>query len=226
MDSLGMVAGEVHLFPRDFVLVTPVGWIFIAIRTRLVMLKKRNDSPYLGLIVGVIVFGFLGLLVAVYNWGRESASNTIEAKETSAISEKDRASVSDYAERYARDPHQTIFENCLDRLPKDDEIGDTYRLKRRMRFAKSAYDWSYIEMETDVATDKKWFETAFTHWIGDSPFPYVKGKPGELGKLATFYDWSEEDKYKPGTDGRIEWLVTPKVEFGRKTLTLKFRCLR
>ena len=190
------------------------------------MLKKLSDSLYLGLILGIVAFGFLGVIVAAYNMGRESARSVAPVAETISISEKDRAFLADYVKRYARDPHETIFQDCLDRVPKDDEIGDTYPLQRRMRFAKSAYDWSYIEMETDVATDKKWFEVAFAQWIHESPFAYLRGKPGEHGKLLTFALWPEEDKYKPGTDGRIEWLVTPKVEFGRKTLTLQFRCLR
>jgi hypothetical protein len=188
------------------------------------MLKKRSDSPYLGLIVGVVVFGLFAVMVSVYNWGRESARRAEDLRPS--VSPEQQAKIDKYVDDYIRDPNETIFQSCLVDVPKDDVIGETYPLTRRMRFAKSAYDWSYIEMETDVTTDDKWFETAFTDWIGDSPFPYVKGKPGEIGKLMSFYSWPEEDKYKPGTDGRIEWLITPKVEFGRKTLTLKFRCVR
>jgi hypothetical protein len=190
------------------------------------MLKKRSDFLYLGLTVGGFVIGLLYIFVGAYQLGRQSVKSEAETTPTVSISEKDRTAVSDFAERYSRDPHQTLFEDCLNRVPKDNEVGDTYPLERRMRFAKSAYNWSYIEMETDVATEKKWFEVSFSLWIGDAPFAYLKGKAGERCKLLSFYDWPEEDKYKPGTDGRIEWLVTPKVEFGRKTLTLQFRCLR
>ena len=194
------------------------------------MLKKLSDGPYLGLIVGILVYGLFGVLLAAYNAGRESAKREVETKSDSSVysqmTPEQRAKLEAWRIAYQNDPHEAIFQSGLERVPKDDVIGETYPLSRRMRFAKSVYEWSFIEMETDVSTDQKWFEISFTHWIGESPFPYVKGNNGQRSKLMVFYDWPDEDKDKPGTDGRIEWLVTPKVEFGRKTLTLQFRCLR
>jgi hypothetical protein len=194
------------------------------------MSKKINDWPYLSLIVGVVVFSVFGVSVAAYNAGRESVKREVETKSDSSVysqmTPEQSAKLEAWRTAYQNDPHEAIFQSCLDRVPKDDVIGEDFPLTRRMRFAKSVYDWSYIEMETDVSTDKQWFEISFSSWIQSSPFPYVKGKPGEWGKLMSFNRWPEDDKYKPGTDGRIEWLITPKVEFGRKTLTLQFRCLR
>jgi len=192
------------------------------------MLKKLSDGPYLGLIVGILVFGLFGVVLAAYNAGRESVRQSLQRdrQPKMVVDHEQQSRIDKYIADYARDPHETIFQNCLGDVPKDDVVGETYPLSRRMRFAKSAYDWSFIEMETDVDTDKRFFEIEFSLWVWSSPFPYLKGKPGEISKLQTFALWPEEDKYKPGTDGRIEWLVTPKVEFGRKTLTLQFRCVR
>ena len=180
------------------------------------MLKKLSDWPYLGLIVGIVASGFCGILVAVYNMGRESARSVTSVAENISVSEKDRAFIADYAERYARDPYETTFQTCLGQIPKDDEVGLSNSVARRMRFAKSIYDWSVIACETDVGTPDDVFLGFFQSYAEYSPFPYTR-TTGRKGKSFAM----ESDN-----DGKLEWEVDRRIEFGRKTIEVRFRALR
>jgi hypothetical protein len=129
-------------------------------------------------------------------------------------------------ERYLKDLNEAVYQDCLDRVPPDCVLGETYPISQKMRMGKSFYDWSEIVVETDVSTPQDWLEAVLYGSVYDCPAPALRLIGDQNRGVFLLSSRKEEDKYKLGNDGRIEWIIVPGLEDGRKSLTLRLRGLR